>query len=72
MVVSATELRKNIGKYLRMVQNGQIILITKFGKPVAKLVPIDKGKQRELYAKEMSDAAKDKDFIDRTMSSQKD
>jgi prevent-host-death family protein len=37
-----TELRKNFRAILDRVCNGEIITITKRGKPVAKLVPIEK------------------------------
>ena len=40
--VSATELRKNFSKYLKLVQDGEEIVILKNGKEVARLISHDK------------------------------
>ena len=72
IIATITEVRNKLGKYLNMVQDGQEILITKKGKAVAKLIPVDKEKRKEQYYIELSDASKDKDFIKRTLSAQRD
>lgn len=42
MIITATEFKKNLGKYLELVEN-EDITITKNGKPIAVLAkPIDK------------------------------
>ena len=72
IIATITEVRNKLGKYLNMVQDGQEIIITKKGKAVAKLIPVDKEKRKEQYYIELSDASKDKDFIKRTLSAQRD
>ena len=37
-IVSATEMKKNFGKYLQAVQDGDEIVILKHGKEIARLV----------------------------------
>ena len=39
MIVTATELKNNLGKYLELVHHDDSIIITKNGEPVAKIVP---------------------------------
>jgi len=39
MIVTATELKNNLGKYLDLVHHDDSIIITKNGEPVAKIVP---------------------------------
>ncbi len=38
-VATATEMQNNFGKYLKMVMEGQQILVTKNGKEVARFLP---------------------------------
>lgn len=44
MIVTATELKNNLGKYLELVHHDDSIIITKNGEPIAKIIPffIDK------------------------------
>lgn len=37
-IVNSTELQNNFGKFLEFVQNGNDIVITRNGKPVARLI----------------------------------
>ena len=39
MIVTATELKNNLGKYLELVHHDDSIIITKNGQPIAKIVP---------------------------------
>ncbi len=39
MVVTATELKNNLGKYLELVHHDNSIIITKNGEPIAKIIP---------------------------------
>jgi prevent-host-death family protein len=41
--VGVTELRRNLGRYLRRVAGGETIMIMIRGKPVALLVPVSTG-----------------------------
>lgn len=36
---TATEIQKNLGKYLNLVMNGQEIIVTKNGKEVGRFIP---------------------------------
>jgi prevent-host-death family protein len=37
--ISVGELRKNFDEYLRRVKAGEVIVITRYGKPVAEFMP---------------------------------
>ena len=37
--VAVTEFRKHFGQYLDMIQNGETVIITKYGKDIAKVIP---------------------------------
>lgn len=39
MLITATELKNNLGKYLELVRGDDSIIITKNGEPIAKIVP---------------------------------
>lgn len=39
---TATEIQNNFGKYLKLVQKGDEVIVMKNGKEVARLVPFDK------------------------------
>ena len=39
---TATEMQKNFGRYLAMVQEGSEIIVTKNGKEVGRLIPREK------------------------------
>lgn len=39
IVITATEMQRNLGKYLKEVENGEEILILENGKEVARLLP---------------------------------
>jgi prevent-host-death family protein len=41
MVVNATDFKNKVGKYLDII-NQEEVIISRNGKPIAKLVPIDK------------------------------
>jgi len=41
--VGIREAKANLSKFLRMVEKGQEVVLTDHGRPVGKLVPIDKG-----------------------------
>ncbi len=41
MIVSATEFKNKVGKYLELI-NQEEIIISRNGKQIAKLVPVDK------------------------------
>ena len=36
---TATEIKKNFGKYLNLVMNGQEVIVTKNGKEVGRFIP---------------------------------
>ena len=38
-IATATEIQNNFGKYLKMILNGNQVIITKNGKEVGRLVP---------------------------------
>lgn len=44
------QMRQNLTKYLRQVQQGQEIIITKRDEPIAKLVPMPKKSLKQLGA----------------------
>jgi prevent-host-death family protein len=37
--VSVSELKSRLSEYLRQVKTGQMIVITKYGKPIGRIVP---------------------------------
>ena len=39
MTVTFSELKNNLGKYLELAQHDDSIIVTKNGKPIAKIVP---------------------------------
>lgn len=39
LTISISELRNHYDEYIRQVKSGNVILITKYGKPVAQLGP---------------------------------
>ena len=41
MVLSVSELKAQLSEHLRHVRQGEVVLITDRGRPVARLVPID-------------------------------
>ena len=49
MVITATEFKANIGKYLALTNEGEIeITITKNGKSIAKLTPIKENRAEKM------------------------
>ena len=40
--IGVRELRQNASKYLRLVEAGEVVVVTDRGRPVARLVPIPK------------------------------
>ncbi len=46
--VGGRELRNNTGKVLRAVQEGEKVILTKRGKPVAALVPLEEDEVERL------------------------
>ena len=63
MQVGVHEAKTNLSKLLRRVAAGEEIVIARSGEPVAKLVPIQKVKKRELGYDEGSFVVPD-DFDD--------
>lgn len=55
--VSVSELRNHLSRYLRQVERGEVILITKRGKPVGRIVPAN------LPLKEKLDALVEAGFL---------
>ena len=49
MIVTATEFKTNIGKYLVMA-DGEDVLVTKNGRGVAKLVSVREGNKTALHS----------------------
>ncbi|GBD99726.1 phd_YefM [bacterium BMS3Abin07] len=47
MFVTSTELKKNLGKFLKLIEKENIIIL-KRGKPVAKLLSIRAGKETPI------------------------
>lgn len=39
MIITATELKNNLGKYLELIRKNDSIIVTKNGVPIARLVP---------------------------------
>ena len=57
LTVGIREAKANLSKLLRMVKNGKEVVLTDRGRPVGKLVPIDKGAlSLASRIKEMEDA----------------
>ena len=55
------ETRKRLSEYINMVQKGEEIIIAKRDEPVARLVPVEKKRLRELKShKELRNAIKPK------------
>lgn len=46
--LSVQEARANLSALIKDVQHGEEIAISRYGKPVAKLVPLSKGAERAL------------------------
>ncbi|MDI6707308.1 MAG: type II toxin-antitoxin system prevent-host-death family antitoxin [Bacillota bacterium] len=42
MIVNATEFKNKVGKYLEIVNRQEEVIISRNGKQIAKLIPIDK------------------------------
>lgn len=42
-IVSSTEFQNNVGKYLKIVQEGEDVIIVKSGKEIARLISYNKG-----------------------------
>lgn len=45
-MIGIRELRQNASRYVDTAQNGQLITVTKHGRPVGRLVPVD-GPERD-------------------------
>jgi prevent-host-death family protein len=41
--IGVRELRQNASRYLRRIENGETLEVTDRGRPVARLVPVEKG-----------------------------
>ncbi|NSW93052.1 MAG: type II toxin-antitoxin system prevent-host-death family antitoxin, partial [Firmicutes bacterium] len=41
MIVNATEFKNKVGKYLEIVNRQEEVIISRNGKQIAKLIPID-------------------------------
>jgi prevent-host-death family protein len=39
MIITATELKNNLGKYLELAREDDAIIVTKNGEPIVRLVP---------------------------------
>lgn len=48
MYVTATELKNNLGKYLELVRRDDLIIVTKNGEPIAKIIPFVQDKKAAL------------------------
>ncbi|MCK9252314.1 MAG: type II toxin-antitoxin system prevent-host-death family antitoxin [Clostridiaceae bacterium] len=48
MIVTATQLKNNLGKYLEIVHKEDSIIVTKNGEPIAKIVPFIVDKKAAL------------------------
>ena len=44
--ISAADANRNFSELLREVRGGRIVVVTAHGKPVARVVPFDQGKQQ--------------------------
>jgi len=44
MIVTATEFKNRVGKYLEFTNNGEEVVISKNGKQIAKLIPVSQPK----------------------------
>ena len=61
IVISATEIQNQFGKYLKLVQEGEEIMIEKNGKEVARMLP--KGAQAKSVVDELCGVINlDKDY----------
>ena len=49
-LVGARELKTRLGTYLRRVRQGQTLVVTDRGQPVAELRPLDSGREAVLAA----------------------
>ena len=45
--VTVTEFRKHFGQYMDVVQDGETIIITKYGKDIAKVIPFQTNQKQE-------------------------
>ena len=48
MVVSVTDLKKHLGRYLDLVRSEDSLIITKNGVPIAKIIPLIQDKKSAL------------------------
>ncbi len=48
--VSVSELRVHLSRYLRQVERGEVILITKRGTPIGRIVPADLPLKKKMEA----------------------
>lgn len=48
MIVTATQLKNNLGKYLEIVHKDDAIIVTKNGEPIAKIIPFILDKKAAL------------------------
>ena len=39
LTISITELRNRFDKYMRRLKSGEVIVVTKYGKPIAQFTP---------------------------------
>ncbi|MBN1981065.1 MAG: type II toxin-antitoxin system Phd/YefM family antitoxin [Chitinivibrionales bacterium] len=44
-----TEFRKNTSSFLDKVENGETVIITRHGHPIAEIIPITKGKSTRSW-----------------------
>lgn len=50
MRIGVRELRQNASEYLRRVEAGETIEVTQRGRPVARLVPLQRARKEQLIA----------------------
>ncbi len=48
MIVTATQLKNNLGRYLEIVHKDDSIIVTKNGEPIAKIIPFVLDKKAAL------------------------
>ena len=48
MIVTATQLKNNLGRYLEIVHKDDSIIVTKNGQPIAKIIPFVMDKKAAL------------------------
>ena len=51
LTISITEMRNHFDEYLERIKSGEIVVITKYGKPIAQFTPAKRLKEKQKHYK---------------------